>query len=119
MAERDKKQSFLSFSRPRNLSKEENLPALKFWITMAEVFYAKDPNWEDFFEENVAWDPSLDHYGQLAEQEGLKRSTAKKGCHLSNLLVQISSHLPWPHTQEKILHESKNFKAVWDIVLTA
>ena len=52
-------QSFVSYNKPRNLSGEETLEAVKFWQTTTEVYYAKDPTLEGFFEEEVTWDPNI------------------------------------------------------------
>ena len=102
MAE-DNRQSFVSHKTPRLLSESETVQSLKHWEALAEVFYSKDTSYETFFEPGAAWAPSEANYGQQEEAAGLRRSAAKKGRHLKNLLVMLSSHVPWPHVQDKIL----------------
>ena len=84
-----------------------------------EVYYSKDPTYEGFFEEGVTWDPTRDHLDQQEETTGLKRSAAKKGRHLRNLLTMLSSHLPWPHIMDKIITETRSLADVWTVIETA
>ena len=42
-----------------------------------EVFFCKDPDYEGFFEDDVVWNQSAEHWGMETETTGLKRTAAK------------------------------------------
>ena len=110
----------INYSKPRLLSEEETPQTLKHWQATVEVLYSRDTDFEAFFDEDVTWNPNDNvTWGFEEEQEGLKRTAAKKGKHMRQLLVMISSHIPWPHIQESILQETRNFKDVWEIIFRA
>ena len=109
----------ISYKGPRHLDTEETLHTLNHWIATAEVHYARDDQFECFFDEGTTWNPALEDWGLETETEGLKRTAAKKAKHLRYLLVILCSHVPLPHVQGKVLDESKSMKDVWSIISTA
>ena len=118
MGDRDN-QRYVSFNKPRLLGEKETAQEINHWKATIEVFYSRESNFEDFFEDNVTWNPQAENFGFEAEVDGLQRTAAKKAKQLKHLLVMITSHIPWPHVTQKVLTESRNFTQVWDIILRA
>lgn len=110
----------VKFNQPRGLRPEgETVQSLNQWIAHTEVYYARERNFECFFEETARWDMSHagGNYGQVAEDEG--RTAPTKAKHLKYLLTLIASFSPWEHLQNKLLTQTTRIKDVWDAIYLA
>ena len=100
---------------PRMLTVQETLYSLNHWKTNFRTYYRRDSYYKCFLLPNATWDPTREHYGQVADRSNgaVIRSAEDKGEDLKDFLHTIVGYLPFPYLTEKIVGATKNLEEVW------
>ena len=101
---------------PRPLGCKETLDSLTHWRTTWRTFYKRDDSYKYFVRETTTWDPSAVNYGQVDEEDGLKRKAVDMKEDLLDLLNTLAGYLPHSYLTDKILVGTKGWPDVWNII---
>ena len=115
----DDRRFTIQYPPPRSLGEKETYQDLTSWWSTVEVYYSRDSQFEVFLEDLTNWNPAREHYGFEAEEDGLQRTAATKARHLKNFLTLLSTHLPFPYIQVKLVKETTSLTSVKETIFKA
>ena len=98
---------------PRQLTNTETLESLEHWRNKFRAFFKRDSINKKFLISNLTWDPNVENYGFLDNEE----ITAVERCDdFKDFLYTLAGFLPHSYLTTKIVEETRKWEDIWNLI---